>query len=122
MSATQIKITRRRRRILRVRKRIRGTPDRPRLAVARSNANIAAQIIDDTTGRTLCSASTLAKDVRQQIAYGGNAKAAALIGKLIGERARAAGIEAVCFDRRGLRYHGRLKALADAARQAGLKF
>lgn len=110
------------RRIRRVRKRISGTAERPRLAVARSHRNIHAQIIDDMTGRTLCAVSSQAKELREQLGYGGNVNAAKLVGKTLGERATAAGIGKVCFDRRGRRYHGRIKALADAAREAGLQF
>lgn len=121
MRTATLKQVRRSRRVLRVRKKLRGTAEQPRLAVARSNKNIAAQLIDDVAGRTLCAVSSLSKDLRAQCAYGGNKKAAAIVGKVLGEKARALGIEQVCFDRRGYRYHGRIKALADAAREAGLK-
>ena len=94
----------------------------PRLAVHRSHRNISAQIIDDLSGRTLCSLSTLAQELRGEFAYAGNVKAAATLGKALGEKARAIGVERVCFDRGGCAYHGRVKALADAAREAGLKF
>lgn len=117
-----VKRARHARRIRRVRKRIVGLPDRPRLAVSRSNRNIEAQIIDDLAGKTLCAVSTMSKDVRHSVNYGGNVNAAAAIGKVIGEKAKQMGIEKVSFDRRGRRYHGRVKALADAAREAGLKF
>ncbi len=110
------------RRKLRVRRKVTGTLDRPRLAVTRTLKNIAAQIIDDTAGKTLCAVSTVHEAVRGQVKYGGNAQAAKLIGKLLGEQARGLGIEQVCFDRRGRRFHGRIKALAEAAREAGLKF
>ncbi|MCG3127061.1 MAG: 50S ribosomal protein L18 [Phycisphaerae bacterium] len=116
------KQVRRGRRIVRGRKKVRGTPERPRLAVTRSLRHIQAQIIDDDTGRTLCSASTRSKSFAAGGAYGGNAKAAAAVGQMIGEMAKSKGIEQVAFDRRGSRYHGRVKALADAARAAGLKF
>lgn len=122
MSIQAVKQARAARRVIRARKKLFGTAERPRLSVTRSNKNIHAQIIDDVAGRTLCAVSTQQADVKAQTPYGGNAKAAALVGKLLGERARAAGIEKVCFDRRGRRYHGRIKALADAARQAGLQF
>lgn len=122
MKARFVKRTRALRRVRRVRKKIDGTSERPRLAIQRTLRNIGAQIIDDSTGRTLCAVSTLSKDLRESVSYGGNAKAAAVIGKAIGERAKELGIEAVCFDRRGHQYHGRVKALADAAREAGLKF
>jgi len=122
MSLLERKATRLARRVVRVRKRITGTASCPRLAVARSHRNIEAQIIDDIAGRTLCAASTRSKDLRGQTTYGGNAAAAAVVGKAIAERARALGIETVCFDRRGRHFHGRIKALADAAREGGLKF
>lgn len=122
MKQLLIKTTRRARRIRRVRKRVQGMPDRPRLAVARSVRGISAQIIDDLTGRTLCAASSRSAELKGQLAYGGNMKAAATVGKLLGEKARQLGIQQVCFDRRGRKYHGRIKALADAAREAGLKF
>ncbi len=93
-----------------------------RLCVHRSNCHIYAQIIDGTGAKVLAAASTVEKDVRQQAPGGGNVKAAALVGKLIAERAKAAGVEAVAFDRSGFMYHGRVKALADAAREGGLKF
>jgi len=105
-----------------VRKRVFGTPERPRLAVTRTLQHLEAQIIDDVHGRTLCAVTTRAKAVRQQVGYGGNRRAAEALGKMLAEKARALGIEAVCFDRRGRKYHGRLRAFADAARQAGLKF
>jgi large subunit ribosomal protein L18 len=105
------------RRHLRVRKTVQGTPERPRLAVFRSNKHIYAQVIDDSTGRTLASASTKADKVS-----GSKKEAAAQVGKLVAERAKAAGIEAIVFDRGGFRYHGRVAAIAEAARAAGLKF
>jgi large subunit ribosomal protein L18 len=98
------------------------TRGRPRLSVFRSNKHIYAQVIDDREGRTVASASSLEKDVRSQDSTGGGAELAQKIGKLLAERALAAGITAVVFDRGGYRYHGRVKALADAAREAGLKF
>ncbi len=122
MKAQLVKTARRSRRILRVRKRVVGVADCPRLAVARSCRNIAAQIIDDVRGCTLCAVSTQSKDLREQVGYGGNVKAAKLVGKVLGEKAKSLGIQSVCFDRRGRRYHGRIKALAEAAREAGLKF
>jgi len=117
-----LKLVRLERRKHRVRRRVTGRPGRPRLAVSRSLRNIYAQIIDDVTGRTLCAVDTRSKELRAQLAYGGNCKAAAVVGKLLGEKAQALGIETVCFDRRGRKFHGRIKALADAAREAGLKF
>jgi large subunit ribosomal protein L18 len=95
---------------------------RPRLSVFRSDKNIYAQIIDDTTGRTLAAASTLDKDVKSTVANGATAEAAAVIGKLIAERGTKAGVGEVIFDRGAYIYHGRVKALADAAREGGLQF
>src|SRR5689334_5587371 len=103
----------------RVRKKVYGTPERPRLAVFRSNKHIYAQVIDDTTGRTLASASTAEPALR---AGGtGTVEAAKKVGELVGERAKSAGIERVVFDRGGFRYHGRVAALCDGARAAGLE-
>ncbi len=113
---------RRQRRRFRVRKSIRGNAERPRLTVNRSHKNVACQIIDDMLGKTIVSASTLDKDLRAQLKYGGNKAAAQFIGKVVAERAIAAGVKTVCFDRGGSRYHGRVAALADAARAAGLSF
>ncbi|WP_374349085.1 50S ribosomal protein L18 [Chitinimonas sp.] len=93
-----------------------------RLSVHRSNSHIYAQVIDETAGKVLASASTLEADVRKDVANGGNAAAAAVVGKRIAEKAKAAGVTAVAFDRSGFHYHGRVKALADAAREAGLEF
>ena len=107
---------------LRVRTRLAGTPERPRLCVYRSLNHIYAQVIDDRTGRTLAAASSLDKETRKQMKGGSNVAAAKIIGKAIAERARAAGIEQVAFDRGGYKYHGRIQALAEAAREAGLKF
>jgi large subunit ribosomal protein L18 len=112
----------RERRRYRVRKSIRGSADRPRLCVFRSHRNLACQIIDDNSGKTLLSVGTKDKDVRGNVAYGGNKNAAQAIGKLLAERAIAAGIKQVAFDRGHYRYHGRVAALADAAREAGLSF
>ncbi len=107
---------------LRVRTRVKGSPERPRLCVYRSLSHIYAQIIDDRTGRTLTAASSIDKHTRGQSKGGGNIAAAKVVGKMIAERARAAGIEQVVFDRGGYKYHGRVQALAEAAREAGLKF
>lgn len=93
-----------------------------RLSVYRSNSHIYAQLFDDSKGRVLVSASTLEPSVRKEVANGGNIKAATVVGGLIGSRAISAGIKSVAFDRSGFRYHGRIKALADAAREAGLEF
>ena len=107
---------------VRMRKRIAGTAERPRLCVHRSSRHIRAQVIDDAAARTVVSASSLDKDVRAQIKGGGNVAASKVVGKIIAERARAKGIENVVFDRGGYQYHGRVQALAEAAREAGLKF
>ena len=107
---------------LRVRTRVTGTPERPRLCVYRSNGHIYAQVVDDRSGRTLAAASSLDKESRKDLKSGSNVEAAKVIGKSIAERARAAGIELVVFDRGGYMYHGRVQALAAAAREAGLKF
>ena len=112
----------RRRKHVRVRKKITGTAARPRLCVFRSNTNIYAQIIDDEAGKTLVSASTLDKEVKASIENGSNKEGAAAVGKKIAERALAANIEEVVFDRGGYIFHGRVEALAEAAREAGLKF
>ncbi len=105
-----------------VRKKVVGTPDKPRLSVFRSNRHIYAQIIDDVAGVTLVSASTKAKALHDKVSYGGNKKGAEIIGEAIAKEALAVGIKCVCFDRGSYRYHGRVKALADAARKAGLVF
>lgn len=110
------------RRRFRVRKAIRGTAERPRLTVHRSHRNLACQIIDDASGKTLVSASTQDKDVRPTVGYGGNKSAAEALGKILAERALSAGVKLVCFDRGSFKYHGRVAALADAARKAGLGF
>ena len=106
----------------RVRQRVTGSPGRPRLSVFRSLKQIYAQVVDDAEGRTLVAASSLDKQVRSQVSYGGNVAAAKVVGRVLGERARAAGLTRVVFDRGGYKYHGRVKALADAAREAGLEF
>jgi large subunit ribosomal protein L18 len=113
---------RRQRRRFHNRKKLRGSAERPRLCIRRSLKHIGCQIVDDFAGKTLASASTQDKGVRDQISYGGNKDAAALIGKLIAERALEAGIKEVRFDRGHGKYHGRIAALADAAREAGLTF
>ena len=112
----------RRRRRFRVRKRTRGTTERPRLCVTRSHRNIVAQVVDDLSGKTLASASTADKEMTKQVKYGGNVAAAEAIGKAVAERAAKAGINQVSFDRGQCKYHGRVAALAEAARAAGLKF
>jgi large subunit ribosomal protein L18 len=110
------------RRHVRVRKVVSGTPGRPRLAVFRSLHHISAQVIDDTAGRTLAAASTYEPELRGGLKGTANATAAAAVGKAVAERAVAAGAPVVVFDRAGYLYHGRVKALADAARSAGLEF
>ena len=107
---------------VRVRGKISGTPNRPRLNVFRSNANIYAQIIDDVNGVTLASASTIDKELKADIKYGGNKEAAKKVGAMIAERAKAKGITEVVFDRGGYVYHGRVKELAEGAREGGLQF
>ena len=106
----------------RIRKNLTGTPEKPRLCVFRSNKNISVQIIDDVNGITLASASTIDKELKADIADGGNKDAAKAVGEAIAKRALAKGIEEVTFDRGGFLYHGRVKELADGAREAGLKF
>ncbi|MEI6503741.1 MAG: 50S ribosomal protein L18 [Armatimonadota bacterium] len=107
----------------RVRRHITGTPERPRLSVSRSLKHIRAQVIDDSVGRTVAYASTQDKDVVASLSAGtGSIEAAVAVGKLVAERAKAAGVSAVVYDRGGRPFHGRVKALADAAREAGLDF
>jgi len=103
----------------RIRRKLAGSPERPRLAIFRSVAHIYAQVIDDSRGTTLVSASSVDKGAKTS---GGNVAAAKAIGKLVAERAKDKGIKSVVFDRGGYKYHGRVKALADAAREAGLEF
>ena len=112
----------RKRRHARLRKRLSGTPERPRLAVYRSHQHIYAQIIDDIAGHTLASASTMEPEVRKSGGYKGNKEAAALVGERIAKKAVEKGISTVVFDRGGNKYHGRVAALADAARENGLQF
>jgi large subunit ribosomal protein L18 len=106
----------------RVRTRVSGTPERPRLSVYRSVGHIYAQVIDDRSSRTLVSASSIDKEVKKGLKGGGNIASAKAVGKIIAERAKGAGVSKVVFDRGGYKYHGRVKALADAAREAGLQF
>ena len=112
----------RQRRRFRVRRSIRGTTDRPRLTVFRTHKHIYAQVIDDSTGKTLASASSMDKALRDGLGFGGNKQAAEAIGKAVAERAQAAGVSKACFDRGEFRFHGRVAALAEAARAAGLQF
>ncbi|WP_435922603.1 50S ribosomal protein L18 [Paenibacillus sp. DYY-L-2] len=107
---------------LRVRKKIQGTAERPRLNVYRSSKHIYAQLIDDVAGVTLVSASTIDKGLSNEIGNGGNVESARKVGELIAKRAQEKGVKGVVFDRGGYLYHGRIQALADAAREAGLEF
>ncbi len=109
------------RRHYRVRKKVHGTAARPRLAVFRSNKHISAQVIDDTTGRTIAAASSTEKAVREKGGHTGNTEAATAVGRLVAERAQSAGVTKVVFDRGGFLYHGRVAAVADAAREVGLE-
>lgn len=122
MKKEKLTFQQRRRRRFRVRNRLRGSAERPRLCICRTLKHISCQVVNDDEGKTLASVSTRDKDVRGDIGYGGNRDAAAKIGKLIAERALAAGVSEVRFDRGSSKYHGRLAVLADAAREAGLKF
>ncbi|MBI4578580.1 MAG: 50S ribosomal protein L18 [Planctomycetes bacterium] len=119
MERTKQKLVRRERRKKRVRRRVYGTAEKPRLSVFRSLKHIYAQLIDDDKGQTLVAASTRSAELKE--GGGGNKAAAAKVGRLLGEKAAARGINEVAFDRNGYRFHGRVKALADAAREAGLK-
>ena len=112
----------RQRRGIRVRNRLKRDALRPRLAVFRSHQNIYAQIIDDTAGKTLAAASSRDQALRQELRYGGNKTAAVAVGKALAQRALEAGVQEVVFDRRDYKFHGRVAALAQAAREAGLKF
>jgi large subunit ribosomal protein L18 len=105
-----------------IRSRIFGSPERPRLSVFRSDKHIYAQLIDDFAGKTLAAASSAISDVRGDLKNGGNIAAAKQVGKAIAERAKSIGVSKVAFDRGGRQYHGRIKALADAAREGGLSF
>jgi large subunit ribosomal protein L18 len=123
MGATDKKRLARFKRKVRIRQRIRGTADKPRLSVFRSARHISVQVIDDIAGKTLAAASSLEKDVRGQKATFENKIAlATFIGKLIAERAQEKGVKQIVFDRNGFLYHGRIKAVSDGAREAGLKF
>lgn len=116
------KVVLRHRRHRRIRNNIVGTAEKPRLNVFRSLSNIYAQIIDDDSGHTLVAASTIDPEAKSSVKNGGNAEAAKVVGQLIGKRAVEKGIQTVVFDRGGCKYHGRVAALANAAREAGLKF
>ena len=108
------------RRRFRVRKALKGTPERPRLSVHRTHKHIYCQVIDDTQGKTLVSASTLDKELRSQIKYPGNREAAAVVGQAVAQRSLAAGIRSLCFDRGCFKYHGRVAAVANAVREGGV--
>ena len=112
----------RKRRSFRVRKRLRGTAERPRLTITKSLKHVYCQVIDDETGRTIASASTRDKVLRGDVKTGGNKDAASAVGKALAEKASAAGVKTVCFDRGPYKYHGRVAALADAVREAGITF
>ena len=124
LSSTRIAVKniRRARRKADVRKGLYGTAERPRLSVFKSARHIYAQIINDADGKTICAASTVSKDIRAAIKYGGNSLAARQVGAALADKAIAAGVKAIVFDRNGFRFHGRLKALAEAAREKGLQF
>ena len=122
MKASRVKIERRLRRKRGIRKRVCGTSEKPRLTVFRSLKHMYAQLIDDENGVTICSASTRARDLRDKITKPRSTEGAKLVGAAIAEKAKEKNVTQVCFDRNGYRFHGRLKALADAAREGGLKF
>lgn len=122
MNSLKRKSVRRERRKLRVRRNVTGTAERPRLTVFRSNQHIYAQLIDDHAGRTVCAASTREKDLAGEVKTGGNKGAATIVGRTLAARARMKGIRMAAFDRNGYRYHGRVQALAEAARESGLQF
>jgi large subunit ribosomal protein L18 len=122
MAKTNLKIVSREKRKLRIRKKLSGTPECPRLSVFRSANHIYAQIIDDVAGSTVVSASSTEKDFKEKSALGKKSGVATYIGKLIAERAKTKGINKVVFDRNGFLYHGRIKAVSDGAREGGLVF
>ncbi|MDD5225163.1 MAG: 50S ribosomal protein L18 [bacterium] len=117
--AKKIQLARRRKR---VHKKVRGTPERPRLSVSRSLNSIQAQLVDDVASRTILGVSSLHPEIRAKLKKGGNLEAAQAVGTLLAKKAKEAGIEKVVFDRGGHTYHGRVKALAEKAREGGLKF
>jgi large subunit ribosomal protein L18 len=122
MTAIKMKRAALKRRHLRSRRALEGTPERPRLSVYRSLKHMYAQLIDDIAGKTLVTVSTLTEGVKGDLKTAGNIKAAVKVGQLLAAKAKEAGIKAACFDRGGRKYHGRVKALAEAARKGGLKF
>lgn len=121
MSMIKVKQQRRERRKMRVRRRVFGTAERPRLTIFRSLKNIYAQMIDDETGQTLVEASSVSKELAGTVKYGGNVAAAVQVGNLLAQRALAKGVKQVTMDRNGYRYHGRVKAVAEAVRKAGIR-
>ena len=122
MDKNRFKSGRRQRRVKRVRKKVFGAPDRPRLTVFRSLRQIYGQVVDDVQGVTLVAAGSLDEEMRGELSSGGNVAAAAKVGELVARKALAVGIRQVRFDRRGYKYHGRVRALAEAARKGGLLF
>lgn len=122
MASNNSKNDARLKRKIRIRKKIQGSSDKPRMCVYRSLSNIYVQIIDDTTGRTIVSASTIDKEIKSLSDSGDKKAEAKLVGKIVGQRALSAGISRVVFDRNGYIYHGRVKAVSDGAREAGLEF
>ncbi len=122
MDAAKNRAAGRRRRRRRVRKKVFGEPERPRLSVFRSLNHFYAQVIDDVAGHTLAAASSLSKELRKKVKSGGDVGAAKAVGELLGRKAKKAGIVKVALDRNGYKYHGRVKAFAEAAREAGLEF
>jgi len=122
MYDNSLKISRRVRRRRGLHKHIRGTSERPRLVVTRSLKHIYAQIIDDDRGVTLCALGSMSRDLRSRIRGGGNIAAAKVVGSALAERAKSLRIDRICFDRAGYKYHGRIKALAEALREGGLSF
>lgn len=112
----------RKRRQYRVRKPLTGTADRPRLSIRRSHKHVYCQLIDDVSGKTLASASTMDKEVRGDVKHGGNKDAAIAVGKAVAAKASAVGVKSICFDRGPYKYHGRVAALADAVRESGISF
>jgi large subunit ribosomal protein L18 len=122
MDRNKIKVVGRQKRRMRIRKKVMGTPQRPRLSVFRSARHIYAQVIDDLAGKTLAQASTKDRVVAEQLKRTGNKAAATAVGQAVAERARAVHVDKVVFDRGGYRYHGRVRELAEAARKAGLSF
>jgi large subunit ribosomal protein L18 len=122
MSSTNPRSAARIKRQARIRKKIKGTPQRPRLSVFRSAKHVYAQVIDDAAGATLATASSVEKDFKAQDKFESKRAAAAYVGKMVAQRALDKGIQQVVFDRNGFLYHGRIKAISDGAREAGLKF